>query len=76
MVMNKTSEYQLALAKAYHNKFEDIKIRVPLGHREIYKQYAADQHSSLNALIIKLLDQDMMAHNYSVPSGEPLSKKD
>lgn len=74
--MNKTSEQQLAYAKAYHNKFEDIKIRVPLGHREVYKKYAIDQNTSLNALIINLLNQDMAAHHYSVPSGEPLSKKD
>lgn len=74
--MNKTSDRQLAYAKAYLEKLDQIKVRVPEGHREIYKQYAAEQNTSLNALIIKLLNQDMAAPNYSVPSGEPLSKKD
>ena len=76
-VTKKTSERQLAYAKAYLDKLESIKVRVPEGHRDIYKQYAASQNSSLNALIIKLLNQDMVAHGFDPPaSGEPLSKKD
>ena len=75
--MKKTSERQLAYAKAYLDKLESIKVRVPEGHRDFYKQYAASQDSSLNALIIKLLNQDMEAHGFEPPaSGVPLSKKD
>lgn len=73
----KTSERQLAYAQTYLSSLDDIKIRVPKGHRDVYKQYAATQNSSLNALIIKLLNQDMEAHGYDFPtSGVPLSKKD
>lgn len=75
--MNKTSQQQLEWAKTYMNKFDDIKIRVPKGHRDIYKQYAAAQNISLNTLFINLVNKDMKAHGFEAPaSGEPLSKKD
>jgi predicted HicB family RNase H-like nuclease len=47
-----------AIAK-YIAKFDDIKIRVPKGARERYKQYADSQKKSLNALIIDLLERDI-----------------
>lgn len=45
-------------AKYLTEKVEDIKIRVPKGKREEYKQQAADKGYSLNAYIIKLLEDD------------------
>lgn len=47
-----------AVAK-YHQKLDDIKVRVPKGEREKYKQYAESVGKSLNALIIELLEADM-----------------
>lgn len=47
-----------AVAK-YHQKLDDIKVRVPKGERERYKQYAESIGKSLNALIIELLEADM-----------------
>lgn len=47
-----------AIAK-YIAKFDDIKIRVPKGTRERYKQFADSQGKSLNALIIELLDREI-----------------
>lgn len=47
-----------AVAK-YHAKLDEIKVRVPKGQRERYKQYAESQGKSLNALIIELLERDM-----------------
>lgn len=39
-------------------KLEDLKIRVPKGEREKYKLQAAAAGMSLNAYIIKLMDDD------------------
>nr|DAM49410.1 MAG TPA: Alginate and motility regulator [Caudoviricetes sp.] len=39
-------------------KLDDIKIRVPKGEREKYKLQAAAAGMSLNAYIIKLMDDD------------------
>ena len=44
--------------KLNEQKVEDIKVRVPKGKREEYKQQAADKGYSLNAYIIKLLEDD------------------
>ena len=43
----------------YLQKFEEIKIRVPKGNRERYKKLAESKGTSLNALIIKLLDKEI-----------------
>ena len=43
----------------YHAKLDEIKVRVPKGERDKYKQYAESKGKSLNALIIELLEQDM-----------------
>lgn len=53
------TQAQLKANAKYLNKFDDIKIRVPKGQRERYKQYAESQGKSLNALIIELLERDM-----------------
>lgn len=58
------SKKYLAQAK-YHAKLDDIKIRVAKGNRERYKQYAAKRGLSLNALIVKLLEEDMKKHGAS-----------
>lgn len=47
-----------AVAK-YHAKLDEIKVRVPKGERDRYKQYAESKGKSLNALIIELIEQDM-----------------
>ena len=43
----------------YHEKFDDIKIRVPKGNREKFKEFAESKGKSLNALIIELIESDM-----------------
>lgn len=47
-----------AVAK-YHQKLDDIKIRVPKGTREIYKSHAESKGMSLNALVVKLIEKDI-----------------
>ena len=53
------TQAQLKANAKYLDKFDDIKIRVPKGERERYKQYAESKGKSLNALIIELIEQDM-----------------
>ena len=47
-----------AVAK-YHAKLDEIKVRVPKGKREIYKNHAEAKGKSLNALIVELLEKDI-----------------
>lgn len=54
-----TSKAQLQANAKYHEKLDDIKIRVKKGEREKYKAYAESKGKSLNALIIELLENDM-----------------
>ena len=53
------SKKQLEYAKKYQGKFDDIKIRVPGGKREEYKQYAGTIGTSLNKLVIDLLEKEI-----------------
>lgn len=53
------SDAQLKANAKYHSKMDDIKIRVPKGKREKYKEHAERKGMSLNALIIKLIEKDM-----------------
>lgn len=39
--------------------YDDIKVRVPKGKREIYKAHAESKGKSLNQLIIELLDKSI-----------------
>lgn len=53
-----TDAQKAASIKYLKDKTESIQIRVPKGKKEIYKAQAAARGYSLNAYIIKLLDQD------------------
>ncbi|MBP3460353.1 MAG: hypothetical protein J6K58_14180 [Lachnospiraceae bacterium] len=57
--MTKHYEQRKKSNQKYLNKFEDIKIRVPEGKREVYKQYAASVGKSLNQLVIDLIEREI-----------------
>lgn len=58
--MAKYSEKQNKWTQDYVKKaYDDIKIRVPKGQREVYKNHAESQGKSLNQLVVELLDKDM-----------------
>lgn len=59
-----TSDAQKKATNKYLEKFEDIKIRVPKGNRDKYKEYAASKGMSLNNLIIALIEQDMINNKW------------
>lgn len=58
----------------YLAKQDDIKIRVPAGERQKYKEFAESQGTSLNRLIVTLLE-GAMSGEISVPKllkeGDP-----
>lgn len=51
------SKEQLGYARKYFQKFDDIKIRVNKGERERYKNIAEKSGMSLNAYIIKAIEE-------------------
>lgn len=53
-----TEARKRATAKYMKENLEDIKIRVPKGERDKYKLQAAAAGMSLNAYIIKLMNDD------------------
>lgn len=48
-----------AVVKYISKNYDQISVRLPKGDRERYKSHAEKQGISLNALIIKLLEQDI-----------------
>lgn len=69
----KTSEKKLATNRDYHEKLDDVKIRVPHGYRELLSEYAKRTRGmSVNRLVIELLNADIEAHgeDLHIPSGQ------
>lgn len=55
--MAKYSESQKkATAKYNKANYDDIKVRMPKGKRDVYKQIAKDKGVSLNQLILRYLE--------------------
>lgn len=54
-----TSKKQLEAAKKYHDKFDDIKVRVPKGKRQEWQDHAASQNESLNGFITRAVSEAM-----------------
>lgn len=58
--MARYSEAQNKASQKYiRNNYDDIKLRVPKGQRDIYKAHAESKGTSLNKLVIDLLEKDM-----------------
>lgn len=43
--------------KRYHDKFDDIKVRVPKGERQVWQEHAAGQNESLNTFITRAVSE-------------------
>lgn len=54
-----TEAQKRANIKYLKEKTDDIRIRVPKGKKEEYKQQAERKGESLNAYIIRLIEQDI-----------------
>lgn len=53
------SKAQAAANKKYHDKFDDIKVRVPKGERQVWQDHAASQNESLNGFITRAVFEAM-----------------
>ena len=53
------TEKRIKTRQKYLEKFEELKVRVDKGKRDVYKGYAVTQGKSLNQLIIELLEEKM-----------------
>lgn len=63
----------LAGNSRYLEKMDDIKIRVPAGKRQMYKEFAAANGTSLNALVVGLLD-DVITGKSPLPQKQESAK--
>lgn len=53
------SKKQLQHAKNYQAKFDDIKVRVPKGKREEWREEAKKRSKSLNQFIIDSVEKEL-----------------
>lgn len=51
------TEAQARAKKKYHDKFDDIKVRVPKGERQVWQDHAAGQNESLNTFITRAVSE-------------------
>ena len=49
------SEAQANANKKYHEKFDDIKVRVPKGKRQEWQEHASQNGESLNGFIVRVV---------------------
>lgn len=58
------TEAQLRASKKYHEKFDNVQIRVPAGEKEVIAKHAAKKGESLNSFvrraIIETMDRDVI----------------
>lgn len=58
--------------KKYHAKFDDIKLRVPKGERQIFQAHAAFQGESLNSFLYRAakeaIERDLKAPTSNHPA--------
>lgn len=59
MGSNYTEAQKRASIKYLEEKTDSIRIRVPKGTKDIWKAYAKNRGISLNALIAKLMEEEM-----------------
>lgn len=64
--MAKYSEKQNKWTQDYIKKaYDDIKVRVPKGRREVYKELAESKGTSLNKMIVDFLESELEKSAYN-----------
>lgn len=63
---------QKAVAKYMKNNYDELKIRVSKGNKDIIKAHAAEQGESLNGFVNRAIDE-AMKRDSSSESGTPTS---
>lgn len=57
------SEKQLEYNKKYLTKFDDVKIRIPKGDRDRWRQHAEKKGKSLNQFVIDTVEKEIEKEN-------------
>ena len=57
--VNKTVRSKIEAAKKYNANLEQVAFRVPKGYKDIIKAYAENKGTSVNQLIVDLLEKEM-----------------
>lgn len=66
------SKKKLDTNDKYLKQLEDIKIRVPVGYRDVIKDFAKDMgYNGVNPFVISLINEKMDENNYDnkIPTG-------
>ena len=53
------TEAQLRASKKYHQKFDNLQIRVPQGEKEVIAEHAASCNESLNTFVRRAISETM-----------------
>lgn len=53
------TEAQLRASKKYHEKFDDLRIRVPLGEKAIIDEHAKSMNESTNSFVRRAICEAM-----------------
>lgn len=53
------SDAQLRAAKKYHQKLDEVKLRVPKGERQVLQDHAQSQGESLNTFLYRAVTETM-----------------
>ncbi len=54
---------QRAVAKYMKNNYDELKVRVPKGHKDIIKAHAESKGESLNGFVNRAIDETMERDN-------------
>ena len=55
----KQTEAQLRATRKYHDKLDNLQIRVPKGTKAIIAEHAAARGESLNAFVVRAINEAM-----------------
>ena len=53
------TEAQLRASKKYHEKFDDLRIRVPAGEKKVIEEHASSKGESVNAFVRRAIAETM-----------------
>ena len=75
-MLAKRTEEQKTSQNTYMEKLQDIKVRVPKEYYQTIKNYADSKGTSVNKLIIPLLEKEIGTECLSVREQNKLKKED
>ena len=70
------TDAQARATKKYHDKFDDIKMRVPTGERQVLQSHAESQGESLNAFLCRAAHETMERDTKGKPDEDALPHPD